>query len=130
MGTYVMQTKHMNALRGIFFAMVASACLAFSSGALASSVYDVRDFGARGDGVAKDTAAIQAAVDKESYVWGNVKFPFKNITFSNVDVDSEIETVNVDGLVISGGRLREKTLSSESRAKLSDDIANYRKIIF
>ena len=73
---------------------------------------------------------VHGSVDKESHVWGNAKFPFKNITFSNVDVDSEIEAVNVDGFVISGGRLREKTLSPESRAKLSDDIANYRKIIF
>ena len=94
-------------------------------GSVAAGVYDVRDFGAKGDGVAKDTAAIQAAIDKAT-----AAFPFKNITFSNIGIDTEVEAVNVDGLVIDGGRLREKVLSPECWAKLSDDISNYRNMTY
>ena len=69
-------------------------------------------------------------VDRESRIWGNAAFPFKNITFSNIGIDTEVEVVNVDGLVIDGGRMREKSLSPEERAKLSDDISNFRNMTY
>ena len=37
---------------------------AAASGASCESVYDVRDFGAKGDGKADDTKAIQSALDQ------------------------------------------------------------------
>lgn len=41
----------------------------------ATGVFDVYDFGARGDGVSKDTAAIQAAFDRAANSGGTVDFP-------------------------------------------------------
>ena len=41
-----------------------------------AGIYDVRDFGARGDGAAKDTAALQAAIDAaHSAGGGEVRIP-------------------------------------------------------
>ncbi len=42
--------------------------------AAAGPIFDVRDFGARGDGAAEDTAAVQAAVDRAAAARGVVHF--------------------------------------------------------
>jgi polygalacturonase len=51
--------------------------LAVQAGAAvsASISFDVREFGARGDGIAKDTAAIQAAADAAARTGGTVSLP-------------------------------------------------------
>ncbi|MFQ8826719.1 MAG: glycosyl hydrolase family 28-related protein [Alistipes sp.] len=49
---------------------------AAASGASCESVYDVRDFGAKGDGKADDTKAIQSALDHAiDHGGGTVYFP-------------------------------------------------------
>ena len=75
-------------------------------------------------------ANINAETDRESRIRGNAAFPFKNITFSNVRDANGVEVVNVDGLSIAGGAFKEKELSPEERAKLSDDVTNFRNMIW
>ena len=45
------------------------------------AVHDVREFGAKGDGIAKDTAAIQKAVDAAPIADKNIQTPIAKITF-------------------------------------------------
>ena len=54
------------------FAAVVAACALFTAQA---GVYDVKDFGAKGDGVTKDTAAVQAALDACAKTGGRVTVP-------------------------------------------------------
>ena len=75
-------------------------------------------------------ANIDAVTDRESRIRGNAAFPFKDITFVNVRDANGVEAVNVEGFAIEGGAFREKSLTPEERAKLSDDISNYRNIIW
>lgn len=60
-------------LAGLAGAVPASA--AESAGARTSSVFNVLDFGAKGDGKASDSAAIQKALDAAGAVSGTVYFP-------------------------------------------------------
>ena len=46
-----------------------------NAGARSDTVFNVRDFGAKGDGKTSDTAAIQAALDAAGKVSGTVWFP-------------------------------------------------------
>lgn len=63
---------------GAFAAVPGSACSAAVSGSAAparDTVFNVSDFGAKGDGKTSDTKAIQAALDAAGKVCGTVWFP-------------------------------------------------------
>lgn len=75
------------------------------TGAVATTVYSklrdvvsVKDFGAVGDGVTDDTAAIQAAMDSGS---NNVIFPAGTYLHGPVDVDSSVRLLFDAGAVVS-----------------------------
>ena len=75
-------------------------------------------------------ANIDAVTDRESRIRGNAAFPFRDITFSNVRDANGVEAVNVDGFSIEGGAFKEKPLTPEERARISDDVTNYRNMIW
>ena len=75
-------------------------------------------------------ANIDAVTDRESRIRGNAAFPFKDITFVNVRDANGVEVVNVDGFSAEGGAFRETPLTPEERAKISDDVTNYRNMIW
>ena len=55
-----------------------------------SGPLDVRDFGAKGDGTTKDTAAIQAAIDKASAAGGTVVIPPGNYVSGTIHLRSNL----------------------------------------
>src|SRR5579864_8382488 len=52
--------------------------------------FNVRDFGAKGDGMAKDTQAIQAAIDKASAAGGTVVIPPGNYLSGTLHLRSNL----------------------------------------
>ena len=67
------------------------------------AVYDVREFGARGDGVAKDTAAIQAAVDAASAAGGGeVLLPTGTYLSGSVWIKDNVDFHLAPGAVLKG----------------------------
>ena len=67
--------KYGGALGAAHLAGAASASAFETTGAQNSSVFNVRDFGARGDGQTPDSGAIQKALDAAGEVSGSVYFP-------------------------------------------------------
>ena len=69
---------------------------AFPQGTPAGVVYNVRDFGARGDGVANDAGAIDKAIDEAAaYGGGTVYFPAGNYLSGTIHLKSKI-TLYID----------------------------------
>ena len=85
----------------ILVALCASPCSA-------SGVFDVRDFGARGDGVTKDTAAVQKAVDAANKAGGGeVLLPRGTYLCGSVFLRSGIDFHLAEGAVLRGSPDRE-----------------------
>jgi polygalacturonase len=61
----------------------------------ASSFYDVRDYGAKGDGVTKDTAAVQAAIDAAAKNGGTVLLPAGTYLCGTIHLKSHV-TLQLD----------------------------------
>jgi polygalacturonase len=82
-------------------------CSAFSIGILllcrsasAGSTFDVRDYGARGDGVAKDTAAIQKAIDAAAQQGGIVLVPAGKYLSGTIHLRSDVTLNLAPGSII------------------------------
>ena len=63
---------------------------AFASRLLAPVFYDVREYGAKGDGVAKDTAAVQKAIDAAAQAGGVVFVPAGRYLCGTIHLRSRI----------------------------------------
>ena len=63
---------------GMFAAVPSASGQQMTTGAQNSSVFNVKDFGAKGDGNTPDSAAIQKALDEAGKVQGTVYFPSGN----------------------------------------------------
>jgi len=63
---------------GMFAALPSASGQQMNAGAQSSSVFNVKDFGAKGDGLTADSAAIQKALDAAGNVSGTAYFPSGN----------------------------------------------------
>lgn len=67
---------------------------------------------------------------EQSYVWSRRGKPFRNVSFTNVTMDKGIEIVNVEGLRIEGGTLKENRLSPAEYEKRCDEIETFKRMLY
>lgn len=84
----------------------------------AEDVVNVKDFGAVGDGVTDDTAAIQAAIDYAESIKGTVTIPESIYAFTNLSIDSASVCVTGEG---SGSELL-STATTGAAITVSSDV--------
>ena len=83
--------------------IVGFCCLMIAVAHAGGAVYNVRDFGAKGDGCAKDTAAIQAAVDAAAAAGGGMVMLSAGTYLSgSVWLKSNVDFYLVNGAVLKG----------------------------
>lgn len=82
------------------FSLLVAALLAVA--AADGAVYDVRDYGAKGDGVTKDTAAVQRAVDAAAAGGGEVLLPRGTYLCGSVFLKSGVDFHLAEGAVLKG----------------------------
>ena len=82
--------------------------VAFSAFAAQAAVFDVRDFGAKGDGVAKDTAAVQRTIDAANAAGGGEVLLQKGIYLcGSIFLKSGVDFHLAEGAVLKGSPDRE-----------------------
>ena len=83
--------------------IAAGAAVAVSLAVNAAAVFNVSDFGATGDGVAKDTAAVQRAIDAASAAGGGeVLLPKGTYLCGSVFLKSGVDFHLAEGSVLRG----------------------------
>lgn len=82
------------------FPAVCASVLALCRLAAAAATFDVRDYGAKGDGVAKDTAAIQKAIDTAAQTGGIVTVPAGKYLSGTIHLRSNVTLRLSPGSVI------------------------------
>jgi hypothetical protein len=88
-----------------------------------ADVVNVKDFGAAGDGIQDDTAAIKAAIDSIAAIGGQIVLPSGNYKISS---SLNISSQNV--FVIGSGRKATKIFQSVASAKVFNVTASYTTI--
>ena len=95
--------KHLVAYVLVFYSL---ACMA------TGRVFDVRGFGARGDGATKDTAAIQAAIDAAAKAGGEVLLPPGTYLSGSVYLKSGVDFHLAEGATLKGSPDKEDYCAS------------------
>ncbi len=70
----------------------------------ARRIFDVRDFGAKGDGIALDTKAIQQAVDACGKTGGTVVLPPGRYLTGSIELKSDVELEVSTGATLAGSK--------------------------
>ena len=78
------------------------------------AAYDVRAFGAKGDGTAKDTAAIQAAIDAAAKEGGVVEVPSGTYLSGTIYLKSGVELHLAENAVLKGSQDREDYCAADA----------------
>ncbi len=79
-------------------------CGAASLASQSGISYNVRDFGAVGDGVTLDTKALQSAIDRCASQGGTVFVPAGNFLTGSIDLKSNVDLYIAAGAVILGSK--------------------------
>ena len=95
-----------------------SLCLAQHSTVL----YNVRDFGANGDGIILNTSAIQKAIDSCSIVGGTVLFPAGNYLTGSLELRSNVTIYLQAGATILGSKSLSDYLPHTPKLRSYNDI--------
>lgn len=125
---YMTSVKALGTLHDVKLLVMATVLFLLPAFAFASNngVYDVRDYGASGDGTTLDTRAIQSAIDKCSGNGGEVLFPPGTYLTGSLYLRSNVTVYLQRGATILGsGRLEDYTAHISQVKSLNDAFLRY-----